>query len=133
MIRAYNYVMSSADRRQYPRLEGEFPVDLLNMGDDSGISRLEAIVPGRALDISRHGMRLKVPYNVPNGSVLSVIVYFRGRESVCLCQVVWKREYEGEKLYGLFIKDWSKLDSMLERRLNSMTLTPPSGMAPAVA
>jgi hypothetical protein len=118
--------MSSADRRKYPRLEGEFPVDLLNMGDDPRVSRFEAIVSGNALDVSLQGMRLRVSYNVPVNSILSVIVYFRGHESVCLCQVVWKVDQGREKLYGLYIKEWSKLDSMLERRLNSMTLPPPT-------
>lgn len=115
--------MSSADRRKYPRLEGDFPVDLLNMGDDPQTSRMESIVPGHALDVSRQGLRLKVPYNVPVGSVLSVILYYRGRESVCLCQVVWKRDIGNERLYGLYIKDWSKLDALLEKRFSSMTIS----------
>lgn len=123
--------MSSADRRKYPRLEGDFPVDLLNMGDDPQTSRMESIIPGHALDVSRQGLRLKVTYNVPVGSVLSVILYYRGRESVCLCQVVWKRELGHEKLYGLFIKDWSKLDALLEKRFCSMTL--PASVATATA
>lgn len=112
--------MSLADRRRHPRLEGEFPVDLLNMGDDPAISAFEAIVEGRALDVSRQGLRLKVPYNVAMGSVMSVILYYRGRESVCLCKVMWKREILGDYLYGLYIEEWSKLDSFLEQKLASM-------------
>lgn len=123
--------MSSADRRKYPRLEGDFPVDLLNMGDDPHTPRMESIVPGHALDVSRQGLRLKVSYNVPVGSVLSVILYYRGRESVCLCQVVWKRDMGSEKLYGLYIKDWSKLDALLEKRFYSMTI--PATVTPVVA
>ncbi len=124
--------MSSADRRKYPRLEGDFPVDLLNMGDDPHTPKMESIVPGHALDVSRQGLRLKVPYNVPIGSVLSVILYYRGRESVCLCQVMWKHDLGRDQLYGLFIRDWSKLDSMLERRFQSMTPSA-SASSPATA
>lgn len=127
--------MEGKDRRRYPRFEGEFQVDLLNMGDDPGISAFEAIVAGTALDVSREGMRLKVSYNVAVGSVLSAIVYYAGSDSICLCDVVWKREVMGEYIYGLFIKEWSKLDPALDKKLAAMEEaksipdTPPTGTA----
>jgi hypothetical protein len=67
--------MDARDRRQFPRLEGHFEVDLLNMGDDPEIDVSEPIVAAEALDISKHGLRLQSLYNVPNGSVVSVIAY----------------------------------------------------------
>jgi hypothetical protein len=45
--------------------------------------------------------------------------------------VVWKRETGSEKLYGLYIKDWSKLDAMLEKRFSSMTI--PVSVTPVAA
>jgi hypothetical protein len=108
------------DRRSHPRLEGEFQVDLLNMGDDPTIPSSEAVVPGVALDISRKGMRLKADYNVGVGTLLSAITYYRKHESICLCEVVWKREVENKKVYGLFIKEWSKMDPILEKKLAAM-------------
>src|SRR5262245_9594959 len=124
--------METQNRRQYPRFEGEFQVDLLNLGDDPGISAWEAVVTATALDISRHGLRLKTAYNVPLGAVLSAIVYYEHAESVCLCEVVWKKEIAGEFVYGLFIKEWSKMSRHLEDRLASLdtigairSLTPP--------
>src|SRR4051812_284220 len=109
--------MDPKDRRTHPRFEGQFHVDLLNMGDDPAISVYEAVVAGEALDVSRTGMRLKVTYNAPVGSFLSVIIYYRNRESVCFCEVVWRREIMGEQLYGLYIKEWSKMDQYLGDQL----------------
>lgn len=112
--------MDPKDRRKHPRYEGYFQVDLLNMGDDPTVSPFEAIVPGLALDVSRQGMRVKAAYNVPIGAFLSVILYNEGAESVCLCEVVWKREEEGQILYGVFTQEWSKLDPKMARVLDRM-------------
>ena len=117
--------MDPKDRRLHPRLEGEFPVDLLNMGDDPSVSPFEAILPGTALDVSRQGMQLKTSYHVPVGSVVSTIFYMNGNGgSVCLCQVVWEREVEGQFLYGLFIKEWSQIGPELERKFLAMETAP---------
>ena len=126
--------MDNRDRRTHPRLEGTFHVDLLNMGDDPHISQFEAIVDGEALDVSRGGMRLKITYDVAIGTMLSVIVYYRHRESICLCKVMWRREVMGEQLYGLFVEEWSRLDRFLERELATMEAeSPPSSVASAPA
>ena len=119
------------DRRSHPRLEGQFSVDLLNMGDDPSISPFEALVSGEALDVSRTGMRLKINYEVPVGTYLSVIVYYRKYESICLCEAVWRREMMGEQLYGLFIKEWSKLDHLLRLQLEAMESSPEDRKAPS--
>src|SRR5689334_2547836 len=111
--------MDAMDRRKHPRCEGYFQVDLLNMGDDPTVSPFEAIVPGTALDVSRQGMRIKAGYNVPIGAFLSVILYTEGAESVCLCEVVWKRIEDGEIVYGVFTQEWSKLDPRLEKALDA--------------
>jgi hypothetical protein len=112
--------MDPRDRRKFLRLEGEFQVDLLNMGDDPGIAEWEAIVNGKALDVSRQGMQMQIQYDVAVGTVLSSIVYYRGQESVCLCEVVWKRPNAAGFLYGLFIQEWSKMNPMLEEKLSAM-------------
>ncbi len=113
--------MDGRDRRQYPRLEGHFKVDLLNMGDDPAIPVVEPVVPAEALDISKHGLRLESTYNVPIGSMVSVVTYYQGQGSVCICEVVWKRAGSGNKaLYGLYIKSWARLDKALEKKLNEM-------------
>jgi hypothetical protein len=113
--------MDARDRRQYPRLEGHFKVDLLNMGDDPAIPVTEPVVPAEALDISKHGLRLESAYNVPVGTLVSVVTYYHGQGSVCICDVVWKRAGQGQKsLYGLYIKNWGKLDRLLERKLGEM-------------
>lgn len=114
--------MDPRDRRKHPRLEGQFTVDLLNMGDDPSVSPYEAVIPAEALDVSRKGMRLKVTYTVPAGSYLSVILYYQRHESVCLCKVMWRREMMGEQLYGLYIEEWSKLDVALDRQLRVMEI-----------
>ena len=102
-------------------MEGHFRVDLLNMGDDPLIPVSEPIVAAEALDISRHGLRLFANYNVPVGSVVSVVTYYQGQGSVCLCDVVWKRSDSDKKfLYGLFIKNWGRLDPLLDRKLTEM-------------
>lgn len=126
------------DRRKYPRLEGHFRVDLLNMGDDPAIPVSEPVVPAEALDISKHGLRLASAYNVAVGSTVSVVTYYRGQGSVCLCDVVWKRVHdEKQSLYGLYIKNWGHLDPLLARKLNEMeaqeSSPPTSNAAPAYA
>lgn len=97
------------------------------MGDDPHVSPFEAVVDGEALDVSRSGMRLKITYDVTVGTMLSIIVYYRHRESICLCRVMWRREIMGEQVYGLFIKEWSRLDRFLEDELSVMEReTPPT-------
>jgi hypothetical protein len=86
----------------------------------SSIEPFEAVVVGEALDVSRTGMRLKTAYRVPVGSYVSAIVYYRNYESICLCEVVWRRDVIGEQLYGLRIKEWSKLDKCLSQQLEAM-------------
>lgn len=113
--------MDPKDRRLHPRYESTFHVDVLNMGDDPGVSQFEAIIPGTALDVSRQGMRLKVPYSVPVGSALSVILYSaNGGQSICLCEVMWRREEMGEPLYGVFTKQWTSLDARLAKVFSFM-------------
>ena len=124
--------MDPKDRRVHPRLEGQFSVDLLNMGDDPSVSAFEAIVTGEALDVSRSGMRLKITYKVPVGTQLSVIVYYKNYESICLCEVVWRREMMGEQLYGLYIKEWSTLDPLLARQMSCMEQIPVGKKGPSV-
>ncbi len=114
--------MDSINRRQHPRLEGQFNIDLLNMGDDPAISSFEPVVSAVGLDVSRQGLRLKSRYCVSTGSFLSAIVYFRGQGSVCLCEVVWKRQEGQDFLYGLFIKEWSKLELDLDRELKKIEI-----------
>lgn len=123
--------MDPKDRRSHPRFEGRFSVDLLNMGDDPDISPFEAVVSGEALDVSRTGMRLKISYKVTVGTFLSVIIYYKGYESVCLCEVVWRRELMGEQLYGLYTKEWSKLDYLLARQLDAMEEFPKKTQVPS--
>jgi hypothetical protein len=106
------------ERRLHPRLEGHFNVDLLNMGDDPTYSIDESVVEAEALDISKHGMRIASSYNAPVKSIISVIAYYMGQGSICMCEVVWKREENGRFVYGLYIKSWSQLDRMLEKKLN---------------
>ena len=120
--------MDPRDRRIHPRLEGQFRVDLLNMGDDESVAEFESVVPGEALDVSRSGMRLKVTYRVPVGTFLSAIVYYKGFESICLCEIVWRRELMGEQLYGLYIRDWSKMDRLLENQLALMEMSQSSAL-----
>ncbi|MFN0117462.1 MAG: PilZ domain-containing protein [Elusimicrobiota bacterium] len=112
--------MDPKNRREHPRFEGQFNVDLLNLGDDPVFSPFEAVVAGHALDVSMKGMRLKVPYNVPVGSILSVILYYKGHESICLCDVKWKTQEGSQKLYGLYIKEWCKLDRALSSALKEV-------------
>jgi len=122
--------MDGSDRRKNPRFEGEFLVDLLNMGDDPQIPPDEPVVRGMALDVSRQGLRLRSAYNVNVGSFISAILYFKGHESLALCEVMWKRVEQGQFLYGLFIREWSGLDPELSSALGSME-SPPKTTTPA--
>ena len=114
------FQMTDRNRRRYPRLQGRFQVDILNMGDDLAVSSTEALVKAEAMDVSMHGLRIKTTYDVPTGSLVSVVFYFQNRESVCLCEVVWKRQIMGENVYGLFLKKWSFLDRSLDETLQAL-------------
>jgi len=122
--------MDPKDRRKYPRYEAPFQVDLLNMGDDPSVSPYEAIIHGSALDVSRQGMRVKVSYNVPVGAQLSIIVYSaQGGESLCLCEVMWRTDVDGDIVYGVYTKEWSKLDARLARLFQDMEAESASAVA----
>lgn len=125
--------MDYSDRRQYPRFEGYFPVELLNMGDDPSVSPYEALVEGTALDVSRQGMRVRSEYNVPVGSYVSAILYYLDRQSICLCEVVWRRDGDEGLVYGLYFKDWTQLDPLLEQKFKSLERPPAPNLSLAVA
>lgn len=110
--------MDQKNRRKFPRFEGEFKVDLLNMGDDANFPLFEAVVPGKALDISKQGIRLESLYSVSVGSFISAIVYYKEQDSIALCEVMWKREALGVFCYGLYIKEWSKIEPVLLKQLD---------------
>jgi|GEM_PF-6018867 len=112
--------MSGRDRRQYPRLEGHFQVDILNLGDDVHYSPFEAVVEAEALDVSKKGMRLRSSYDAAVGSNLSVIIYFKGHESICLSKVVWKSADGDSYFYGIYFDRWSTLDPDLAQKLSAM-------------
>lgn len=103
------------------------------MGDDPTISPFEALVSATALDVSRQGMQVKSEYNVPVGSYVSAILYFQGRQSICLCEVVWRREEIGDFFYGLYFKEWTQLDRLLEARFHSLEVPPTAGPLLAIA
>ena len=121
--------MNPKDRRRHPRLEERFSVDLLNLGDDPSVSSFEAIVPAVALDVSRQGVRLQTSYHAAVGTLMSAILYHKGGESICLCEVKWVREEMGERVYGLYVNEWSRLDSALAQRLGGMEIAPVNSAA----
>lgn len=118
--------MNTKDRRTHPRLEGEFRVEVLNLGDDPQIPQWEAVVPATAFDVSRHGMRIRTAYDVPVGLPVSAILYYKGMESIALCEAVRKGSQNGQCVYGLFIKEWTRIDAALEKRLAEMENCLPS-------
>jgi hypothetical protein len=116
--------MDPKDRREVPRFEGEFRVDLLNMGDDPAFPPHEAVISSIALDVSKKGIRLRSAYNVSVGSLISSIVYYKNADSIALCEVIWKREDQNGFLYGLFINEWSSINPALLQQLNTLENEP---------
>lgn len=76
-------------------------------------------IRGKALNISKEGMKLFMPTDIAVGDQLNLVVYYGGYDSICLGNVIWKQESTEGKTYGLHIKHWSYLDPPLEQLFSS--------------
>ena len=93
--------MICEDRRKYPRVSGSYQVDLV---ESSPNEVLNIIGHSQIIDVSRDGFQVVTRNNVPIGSTMSLLAYFIGKNSVCQCEVRWKKEILGKFYYGLQVK-----------------------------
>lgn len=109
-----------ADRRRHPRLAAPFRLELLNTGGLAATAD-QNVVAAEAVDVSFGGFKVKAPCEVAVGALLSVIAYFGGAESACLCEVVWRREGDGAPLYGLRVHEWCEMAAPLKNALDDLS------------
>ena len=114
------------ERRRHPRIAVDMRANLYDAVESTG----KEIVSGRAVNISRCGMMLKIDFEAPLGSLHVMAVSYGDFESICLAQVVWKDRRDEFTVYGLDIKRWSYMDPALERLFESHGKTPPAPPSP---
>jgi hypothetical protein len=105
-----------ADRRKFPRMNGDFPTDVIDTAGDP----LPVTLSARTVNVSRQGLGIEANTDLALGTQLSVSVQFDGRDSICLCQLLWKRRSDGGFSYGALVKRWSYLDPALELALGRL-------------
>jgi len=89
------------ERRKHPRLERHAPIELLNMGDDPAVPFYQDLVTGETLDVSEGGIRLRVAYDVREGSEVGVVIRKEQKFQVFLAKVIWKIRESIGITYGL--------------------------------
>jgi hypothetical protein len=98
-----------SERRSSPRLDADLPVELL----ESTERPLNTTLQGRVLNISRDGLKVRFWHDAQPGCRFSLSISFNGRESICLGEVVWKRDSTSGMIFGLRVKHWTVLDPEL--------------------
>lgn len=100
------------ERREHPRFLTDFRVDtvILN-GEKAGEE-----VSGRAMNLSKGGLRLDLPIAVNVGTQLSLVIYSEGYDSLCVGGVVWVQRTEPGSRCGVKISRWTYVDAVLERQ-----------------
>ena len=101
------------DRRAVRRYDADLGAQLLESADRPLPASLEAQV----IDISKQGLKIRVWHDARPGCQLSLSVIYNGRESICLGEVIWKREANNGMIYGLRVNRWAYLDPELEYSL----------------
>lgn len=104
------------DRRQAPRFDTNLGIDLLESSD----RELPAVMRGQILNISRHGLKVRFWHDSKPGSHLSLSLSFQEHESLCVGEIIWKREESGGMVYGLRVSQWTYLDPLLNYALSSL-------------
>jgi hypothetical protein len=94
---------ASGERRKQPRHARRVAIELLNMGDDPRVPFYQDFVAGETEDISNGGLRVRVPYDVREGTELGVVVRHRDRVHVFLARIIWKIRDESSCQYGLSV------------------------------
>lgn len=103
---------------QERRKELRFPINLSAQLIDSTTPSLRAPVAARILDISRNGMKLEVWHDAPIGSCFSLSLEYQDDDSLCLGEVMWKRDTTKGMVYGLRIIHWTYLTPPLASRIS---------------
>lgn len=104
------------DRRDELRFDRELPALL----HESSAKTLAAPVPGRVLEISQNGLRVRLWHDAPIGAIFSLSLAFGERDSLCVGRVAWKRESNGGLIYGIHVTHWTLLDPALSFLLNAL-------------
>lgn len=108
--------MPSSERRDEVRFERELPVEL----HESSARPVPGPLPGRILDISRNGLRVRLWHDAPIGTIFSLSLSFGERDSLCVGKVSWKRDSNNGVIYGLDITHWTLIDPTLSFLLTAL-------------
>ena len=98
-----------SDRRK----EARFPINLSAQLLDSTDRGLREPLAARILDISRGGLKIEVWHDSLIGSCFSLTLQFRDDDSLCIGEVIWKRETIRGMVYGLRVVHWTYLSPAL--------------------
>jgi hypothetical protein len=77
----------------------------------TGLGTLHIQTPGRALDVSRNGLRLAVPEPIPIGSLLRIEL----EDSIVFGEVRYCQDHESWHAVGLFVEEVLVGESELSR------------------
>ncbi len=93
------------DRRREPRIEVNMSAELI----DSTGQILRENLAARIMDLSRNGMKMRVWHDAPAASRFCISIQFQEDVSLCIAEVIWKRETTAGMIYGLRIVHWTYL------------------------
>jgi hypothetical protein len=103
-----------SERRKETRFLTNMPALLL----DSTSQALKEPLDAKIIDISKSGLKIEVWHDAPIGSRFSMSLHSDDDDSLCLGEVIWKRETTTGMIYGLRIVHWTYLTPRLASQLH---------------
>ncbi len=98
------------ERRRESRCSVNLPAQLV----DSSESALSQVISTELLDISKNGMRVRVWHDAPVGTRFCLSIQHEEDTSLCITEVIWKRETTLGMIYGLRVIHWTYIAPALK-------------------
>jgi len=102
------------ERRRHKRCKLKLNAQIhdVDKGVESGLFEVAVI------DVSKEGLKLSLKGLLEEGSRQLVSIPYRGIESLCFAEIVWKKFENQQMSYGLKIIRWLHLEKRLEANFN---------------
>jgi len=112
-------VPDGRERRRHYRIDVDWPVELVQAGRPLG-----RVITGRVLDISKEGMRITFWHDDRVGARFRLKLVYKGFESICDGDVVWKSTPAKGMIFGIHVVSWVTLHPELNFFLTSIENAP---------
>lgn len=104
------------------RKESRFLLEIGAQLIDSTDRGLREPIEGRVLDVSQNGLKLRIWHDAPIGARFSISLQYNEDDSLCMAEVMWKRESTIGMIYGLRVTHWTYLTPLLASEMRRLEI-----------